>query len=141
MRKIIIPSLIASMIAFSPALHCQSPYANDDVTESLVQDDDSWTETENPPLEDQDPNTPIIPQENSSNFPSPEGTAPEDEFIDEQEGGTPVGHASNEGANAAKRRQWRNIALAVGAVAVAVTALILVSCNDGHHHRHHGDDK
>jgi hypothetical protein len=141
MRKIIIPSLIASMIAFSPALHCQSPDAND-VSEYPVQADDSSTETENTQPQDQNSTTPIIPQEDSSNSPSPEGTAPEEEFTDEEEEGTPVGQASNEGANAAKRRQWRNIALAVGAVAVAVTALILVSCNDGHHHhRHHGDDK
>jgi hypothetical protein len=141
MRKIIIPSLIASIIAFSPALHCQSPHAIDDFTESRVEDDEASTETENAQPEEEDPTTPMIPQEDPSNSPSPEGTTPEDEFIDEEELGASVGQASNEGVNAAKRRQWRNIALAVGAVAVAVTALILVSCNDGHHHRHHGDDK
>lgn len=46
--------------------------------------------------------------------------------------GTEVGQAANEGTSAAKKRQWQNIALAVGAVAVAVTALILVSSNNGH---------
>lgn len=50
----------------------------------------------------------------------------------EQEG-TPVGQAAADGSNTAKKKQWRNIALAVGAVAVAVTALILIANNDGHH--------
>jgi hypothetical protein len=54
--------------------------------------------------------------------------------------GTPVGAAANEGSNTAKKKQWQNIALAAGAVAVAVTALILVSTNDGHH-AHKGDSK
>lgn len=59
-----------------------------------------------------------------------------------EEEGTPVGAASSEGANAAKSRRWRNIALATAAVAVAVTALILVANNDGHHgHRHHKGHK
>lgn len=48
--------------------------------------------------------------------------------------GTPVGLASQDGAKTAKSKQWQNIALAVGAVAVAVTALVLVANNDGHHH-------
>ena len=47
--------------------------------------------------------------------------------------GAQVGVAANEGMSAAKKKQWQNIALAVGAVAVAVTALILVASNDGHH--------
>lgn len=53
-------------------------------------------------------------------------TTPEDE-------GTPVGYASKEGSSAARRKTWQNIGLAVAAVAVAVTALILVSSNSGHH--------
>lgn len=53
-------------------------------------------------------------------------------------GGTPVGSAANEGTNAAKKRHWQNIALAAGAVAVAVTALILVANNNGHHSHHKG---
>ncbi len=47
--------------------------------------------------------------------------------------GTPVGQAASDGANAAKKKRWQNIALAAGAVAVAVTALILIANNDGHH--------
>jgi len=43
-----------------------------------------------------------------------------------------VGQASDDGVNAAKSKKWQNIALAVGAVAVAITALILVANNDGH---------
>ncbi len=54
--------------------------------------------------------------------------------------GTPVGQAANEGFSAAKKKHWQNIALAVGAVAVAVTALILVASNDGHRH-HKGESK
>jgi hypothetical protein len=56
--------------------------------------------------------------------------------------GTPVSHSSNEGEKAAKRTQWKNIALAVGAVAIAVTALILVAHNNGKktHHEHKKTD-
>src|SRR5690349_9759136 len=43
--------------------------------------------------------------------------------------GTAVGEGSHEGVRAAKAKQWQNIALAVGAVAVAVTALVLVAKN------------
>lgn len=50
-----------------------------------------------------------------------------------EEEGTPVGQAANEGSSAARKKQWQNIALATGAVALAVTALILVASNDGHH--------
>jgi hypothetical protein len=54
--------------------------------------------------------------------------------------GTPVGQGANEGAKAAKKKQWQNIALAVGAVAVAITALILVANNDGHKSHHDKKD-
>lgn len=47
--------------------------------------------------------------------------------------GTPVGQAASEGSNAAKRKRWQNIAIAAGAIAIAVTALILIASNDGHH--------
>ena len=46
--------------------------------------------------------------------------------------GTSVGQASSEGSKTAKRKMWQNIGLATGAVAIAVTALILVSDNNGH---------
>ncbi len=49
------------------------------------------------------------------------------------EEGTPVGQASNDGASAARKKRWQNIAIAAGAIIIAVTALILVASNDGHH--------
>lgn len=46
--------------------------------------------------------------------------------------GTPVGQAASEGSNTARRKRWQNIAIAAAAIAIAVTALILVANNDGH---------
>jgi hypothetical protein len=43
-----------------------------------------------------------------------------------------VGVGNDDAAKAAKRRQWGNIALAVGAVVVATVALLLVANNQGH---------
>ncbi len=43
-----------------------------------------------------------------------------------------VGKASNQSSQAARNRTWQNIAIAAGAVAIAVTALILVHNNNGH---------
>jgi hypothetical protein len=63
----------------------------------------------------------------------------EDTTYDDMEG-TPVGQAAHEGTSAAKKKRWQNIAIATGAVALAVTALILVANNDGHHH-HKGHSK
>jgi hypothetical protein len=54
------------------------------------------------------------------------------EDLEEPDEGTPVGKASNEGSRAAKRKRWQNYAIAAGAIAIAVTALILVANNDGH---------
>jgi hypothetical protein len=55
--------------------------------------------------------------------------------------GTPVGQAASDGVSAAKKKRWQNIALAAGAVAVAVTALVLIANNDGHssHHKASND--
>jgi|SRR3990172_3516590 len=55
----------------------------------------------------------------------------------EEDDGTLVGHASNDGAKTARKKQWQNIALAAGAVAIAVTALILVANNNGKSSHHH----
>ncbi len=74
----------------------------------------------------------VPPAENAS--PTEMGNDPD------QNEGTPVGAAASEGSNTAKKKQWQNVALAAGAVAVAVTALILVSTNDGHH-AHKGNSK
>lgn len=43
-----------------------------------------------------------------------------------------VGKASNDAVAAAKSKQWQNILIAVGVVAIAITALILVHNNAGH---------
>jgi len=143
MRTIIIPCLITSLIACSPALRADSAYrAPHDQTQDSLQDDsdmeESWDadegqlSTENASPQGQDTTTtPIVPEEDGAN-PS-EATTLEDIPADEDDEGTPVGQAADEGSRAAKRKQWRNVALAVGAVAVAITALILVSSNDGHH--------
>ena len=50
--------------------------------------------------------------------------------IEEEEEGTSVSAPSNEGAKAARKKRWQNIALAVGAVAVAVTAMLVVANHD-----------
>ena len=39
---------------------------------------------------------------------------------------------NNERKKAARRRMWQNIGLAVGAIAVAVTCIVLASRNNGH---------
>lgn len=47
--------------------------------------------------------------------------------------GTPVSQAQeDDGRRAARRKRWQNAILAVSAVAVAITAMILVANNDGH---------
>jgi hypothetical protein len=63
-----------------------------------------------------------------------EESQPEDTQYDE---GTPVSQESTDNNRSAKRKRWQNIALAVGAVAIAITALILVANNDGHHGKSH----
>ena len=50
--------------------------------------------------------------------------------------GKEVGKASSDGMKTARRKQWQNIGIAIGAVAVAVTALVLVSSNAGHSPSH-----
>ncbi len=129
MRYIIIPLLVASIVAWTPA-----------PASALIADS---TETEIPAQEDSDnEDQDSTPEEGVSLYSLPqEATTAEDTSSDEEEEGTPVGQASNEGARAARNQQWRNIALAVGAIAVAVTALLLVSSNDGHHHKHKHEDK
>jgi hypothetical protein len=127
MKNIISLLLVASILASTPAP--ASPLIADN-TEMLAQDDSG--------TEDQD----STPEDGISIYSPPqEATAAEVTPSDEEEEGTPVGQASNEGARAARNQQWRNIALAVAAVAVAVTALLLVASNDGRHHKHKHEDK
>ena len=49
----------------------------------------------------------------------------------------PVGKAAADGSNTAKGSGAGKYVLAAVAIAVGITALILVSRNDGHHHHHH----
>jgi hypothetical protein len=65
-------------------------------------------------------------------------STPADETATDE--GTPVSQASDDtNRKTAKRKRWQNILLAVSAVAIAITALILVANNDGHKgHHHHG---
>lgn len=76
------------------------------------------------------------PQDESTPPPATESTtspatAPSEEPAPEEEG-TPVGQAAKSGARDARNRTWQNIGLAAATVAVAVTAIILVSSNSGH---------
>lgn len=57
-------------------------------------------------------------------------TAPENE--EDIEEGVPVSKGSGDPERNAKRRMWQNIIIATSAVVVAVTALVLVSSNQGH---------
>lgn len=55
-------------------------------------------------------------------------TVPSEEAEEE---GTPVQPATLDGANSARRERWKNITIALVTVAAAVTAIILVSTNQG----------
>ncbi len=72
---------------------------------------------------------------------TPDNAAPSEEVLAAQDSAAPdedaapnikeVGKASTDGTNAGKSK-WGTFALATGAVAVAVTALLLVAQNRGH---------
>ncbi len=133
--------LIVLTIAFSPPLRALESLPPQLL--SAESDTPAPGRDEAPP----DSTTPLTPSEeipsSSENAGPPpssldyitptEGTSlespPEDLESDE---GTPVGQGANEGASAAKKKQWQNIALAAAAVVVAVTALILIANNNGH---------
>jgi hypothetical protein len=156
MKKLINSFLIASTVALTPAIQAQGQHAPIEPAHSPVEEvqgkpnlpeieaqgDKPLQQTsvdenaENPsspqapqPL-NRDSTTPLTPET------PPESATPEAMPSDDEENeGTPVGQAASEGSKAAKRKQWQNIALATAAVAVAVTALILIANNDGHHHK------
>ena len=52
---------------------------------------------------------------------------------DSEPQGSEVAESSDSNKKAARKQMWINIGLAIAAVAVAVTALIIVSNNNGHH--------
>jgi len=64
-----------------------------------------------------------------------EATQPDHSADQQQAIPSMVGKASSQSAQAARNRTWQNIAIAAGAVAIAVTALILVHNNNGHRSR------
>jgi len=121
MKRLISSFLIASTIAFAPARHAIADHPSDRIEEIPESE-------QKEPGAPEDPSQETPPSAQESTVPE---SIPPDEDENEEEG-TPVGQAANEGTKTAKRRQWQNIALATAAVAVAITALILVANNDGH---------
>lgn len=109
MNKLALSSLIIASIILSPTLRADSPAGAPD------------TEMQSEPSAA--PTSPA--QDNREMATTPETSSTEDE-------GTSVSAEENTANKAAKKRQWFNIFLAVAAVVVAVTAMILVAHNDGH---------
>lgn len=112
MNKSFLSAMIISSLLLAPYLKADQAQPTEDQTEAVAPDS-----TMDQPAADQA----------STNQPAADEGTPE---------GTAVGQASTEGSKAAKKKMWQNIGLAVGAVAVAVTALILVADNDGHRKSH-----
>ena len=119
MKNPLISSLIIASILLAPALRADDMPPAQPPTEEQTTSPGQQTQTIQP-----------APEEEATTLPLADQPAAEDE-------GTSVGQASSEGTRTAKTRMWQNIGLAVGAIAIAVTALILVSNNDGHHHKDH----
>jgi hypothetical protein len=145
MKKLLNFCLIASIIACSPALQAENHESMQSQRTPLEDAGDLPSrESEAPAREAQEPsgadeNEPLdrshSNQDDSTQdptTPSDESATPETTPSDYENEGTPVGQAASEGSKAAKRKQWQNIALATAAVAVTVTALILIANNDGH---------
>jgi hypothetical protein len=136
MKKLIHFCLVTSIVAFSPVLRAQDQEHTPQYTPS-----ENGNEPQRVPEEAQDYGSEQTPVDESpsdaedsthDSTPSDELTTPETAPLDNEDEGTAVGQASSEGVNAAKRKQWQNIALATAAVAVAITALVLIANNDGH---------
>jgi hypothetical protein len=114
MNKLALSSLIIASIVLSPTLRADSPASAPD-TEMQSTPSAAPTSTAQE----------TTPQENGEMATTPETPSTEDE-------GSTVSAEENTANKAAKKRQWFNIFLAVAAVVVAVTAMILVAHNDGH---------
>lgn len=125
MKRLITSCLIVSTLAFSPAVQAQ-----DSTPSKPAPTQDETPSQETPP--DRDSTTPLTPPQDNPPSVQEATTVDAAPPSDDENEGTPVGQAASEGSNAAKKKQWQNIALAVGAVAVAVTALILIHDNSGH---------
>ncbi len=105
MKKQVLSSFIVLSLILAPSIKAEVPTAIEPISE----------QTSGSSLDD---STPLAVDPVAEDLP--------------EEQGTPVGKASDKAKNNAKKKQWQNIAIAVCAVAVAVTALILVSSNEGH---------
>lgn len=142
MKKLINSFLIALTLAFSPSLNAQKPasvaplHTRAEIAQAEGPEEEAPDSDTLPSAQEEDsPAAPSQEPEPSTTAPLPpsdESTTSEMIPSDENEG-TPVGQAASEGSKAAKKKQWQNIAIATVAIAVAVTALILIANNDGHH--------
>lgn len=133
MKKFIAAYLIVSTFILSPALQARSHSAPRVILADAYSPDDQDGTAENPndPVQD-DQQTPENPPDEttpSEPAPEPEEASTIEEATDNQ--GTPVSAAS-ESTNKEKSNRWRNIIIAVVAVAVAITALFLIQENNGH---------
>jgi len=125
--------LIAFSIAFSPTLRADGAASSSnqvDMAQSISSapeplPDDAGASFATEPLE-----TPAAPPASTEQDTSPSTLSTTDEEPSDE--GTQVGQGSDEQRRAGKRKQLRNIGIAIGAVAVAVIAMILVATNDGH---------
>ena len=124
MKKALISYLTLTALVLSPcALRADSPPESDPIE----------TPTDEAPIESPEPESPEPieePEEASVLNEVPEPEEDEGGTLDLDDG-TPVGPLSSDGAKAARKQMWQNIMIAVVSVAVAVTALILVSNNKG----------
>ena len=109
MKKLFTSCFVVTSLVLSPALKAEELESSPTVQSEKGED------------------SPAVQSENMEDAPTFQAEDTED-----SKEGTPVGQASNEGVNAAKKKRWTNYAIAAGAVAIAVAALILVANNNGH---------
>ena len=132
MKNSLLTLLTISSILVTPCLRAQEMMAPLAAVEETQPDTSVPTPDSAPSAEPESPSSTAIPTPEADAQPSTPTDAPT-----EDEEGTPVGQASSEGSKIAKKKTWQNVGLAIVSVAIAVTALILVSQNDGHGKHHH----
>lgn len=119
MKNLIVTSLTLLSFTLSPALRADASM---------------------PVIAEETENVSNVPEENVSstteeNNAAPAATpvaAPVEPVENSQNEIKQVSKPQNTGMSPAKKKQWQNIGLAIGAVVIAVVALILVSKNHGH---------